>query len=243
MALAYGFNVSNAEKLTEDIASAYKSFGSNIKKEWEVVVTTLQNEWIGPDEQDFEKEFAKRVCKMYAQAQELVKKSIENIVDLTNTWIDFQNKNSLDGKGIGDVKKLSVNNVPALDEKIISHKARTFTEKDDMGLANTNSASKISKDVKEFATGLKKQSKDMFDAIESNKAFFGGQAKQISKYVEAVGETLGEITVAIADLDKALDTLAKSNYKTSDDNIESSLKTASSDIEKLQDDLGDTRWK
>lgn len=242
MNMALGYNVKKADSITTEIARCYKDFGARIKDEWEAVQSKMQLEWIGPDQQDFEKHFVKRVNDMYLTTYDLAKNAITNVETLTNDWIGFQNKNTITGEALGTAKVYKSEASVTQDASIISQKERTFSDSDDMGLANEESAANISSSVSTFVKNLKNNAQTLFGAIDTTNAFFGSQDKALKKYIEKIGEAMAEITSAVKDLDEALATLAKTNYATSDTNIESSLKTAAKDTEASLNELGGTRW-
>lgn len=240
--MAYGFNISKADKITTDIAAAYENFGKKIASEWTTVQSTMQNEWIGPDQQDFELKFVERVCDMYEQCYNLATTAIQNVEKLTNGWIEFQNKNTISGEALGTAKTYASEAVVTVNRFIISRKSRTFTDADNMGLANATSASNISQAFATYAANLKSGATELFGAIDTTNAFFGSQQTALKKYVETIGDTMAEISSAIKDLDIALATLANTNYTTSDSTVETELTTANTETEKLTADLGKTRW-
>ena len=90
-----GYNVKRANELMESIAQAYKDLGIYTKEQWDGVLYILQGQWIGEDEQDFEKRLADRICTLYLNASELANNSIETIAGLAQAWHDFQQKNTI----------------------------------------------------------------------------------------------------------------------------------------------------
>ena len=56
MALGIGYNVKQANELMQNIAEAYKNLGIYTKEQWNGIVDVLQREWVGEDEQDFERD-------------------------------------------------------------------------------------------------------------------------------------------------------------------------------------------
>ena len=92
-----GYNVNKAKELMENIARAYENMGIYTKEQWEGVYRTLQSNWVGEDEQDFETKLAARICTLYVNAYNLAQSSLDTIVGLVNAWYQFQKKNTLDG--------------------------------------------------------------------------------------------------------------------------------------------------
>ena len=92
-----GYNVTKAKELMENIAKAYENMGIYTKDQWEGVYRTLQSNWVGEDEQDFEAKLADRICTLYVNAYNLAQSSVDTIVGLVNAWYQFQQKNTLSG--------------------------------------------------------------------------------------------------------------------------------------------------
>ena len=87
MAMAIGYNVKNAREVANNIKRAYNDLGRYTESEWNNIVRTLQREWIGVDEQDFEKKLAERICTLYVDAHNVANGAINTISNLANAWI------------------------------------------------------------------------------------------------------------------------------------------------------------
>ena len=254
MALAIGYNVSKANELMQDINTAFKNLEGKIYSNWPTLRTKLQTEWVGEDEQDFETKFAETICNMYVNAGNVAQYAINIIENVTNEWYKFQQGNTLSGDastgnsggflGIGgnkfnlDVPKINPN------EKIIQAQLVQLTDSTDRGLTSESSATNIKSSVEEFVNQTKNDTKALFDTIDTGSAFFGSQTSAIKSLIEKAGESISTVTVAVKNLYDALDTLANTNYTTSNDNVSSSISSdAITNMEtQVEGAVGTSRW-
>ena len=241
--LEIGYNISQAKQLMEDIAQHYKDLQNNITSEWENVVSTLQQEWIGEDEQDFEVKFADRICELYDNAHKLAQGACQTIADLAESWEKFQYNNTLDGNTGGNSAPSTID-IPDLsfENPIVSKKDRPLSESDDKGLRSSGSATTIQTTVADYANNLKEAAQNMFSEIQSSNAFFGDQTSSIDAFVAAVGEAIGEVIAAVKDLHTALETLANSNYTSSVQSVTETMGENKTSVETSVDELGDSKW-
>ena len=241
--LEIGYNISQAKQLMEDIAQHYKDLQNNITSEWDSVVSTLQQEWIGEDEQDFEGKFADRICELYDNAHKLAQGACQTIADLAVSWDKFQASNTLDGASGGNSASLTID-IPDLSftNPIVSKKDRPLSEADDKGLRSSSSATTIQTTVEDYANNLKEAAQNMFSEIQSSNAFFGDQTSSIDAFIAAVGEAIGEVIVAVKDLHTALETLANSNYTSSVQSVTETMGENKTSVESSVDELGESKW-
>ena len=239
--LEIGYNVGQAKQLMEDIAQNYKDLANTISGEWDTVVSTLQTEWIGEDEQNFEEKFAARICELYKNAHELAKGSCETIADLAESWQKFQASNNLDGSESGSVTTVEIPDL-SYEEGIVEKKAVTFDEGTDRGLKSSGSATNIQQSVEGYVNNIKEAANNMFSEIKSNNAFFGDQSGSIDAFIAAVGEAIGEVIVAVKDLYTALETLAQSNYSDSVSSVTETMGENTTTVQNSVDELGESKW-
>ncbi len=243
MAFAIGYNVSKANELMNEIAKAYENLGIYTEKEWDNVIRVLQANWVGEDEQDFEKKLADRICNLYENASNLARGCVDTIGRLAGAWYDFQSKNTLDGGTVGSAR-LNIE-VPQIIEKkdIVSVDAnRTIDDNADRGLRDKSSKTAIQEAVNTFVSQIKERTARLFEEIDTNKAFLGEQSSNIKSYVEKVGSSIAEVTIAVRDMYQALETLADSSYTNSLSSLKDEFTKASTDVESQLDDLGSSRW-
>lgn len=251
--MAYiGYNVKQANELMEKIAEAYKNLGIYTPTQWQNVYKTLQSNWIGEDEQDFETKLADRICNLYNNAYNLVQSSLDTIEGLVNAWNEFQQKNTLSGDissgnsgglfGIGG-NKFGVDK-PSIkkNEKIVEPNLIQLTNDMNRGLQSADSKAKIQDSINTFINEIKKQTANLFEEIQTNQAFFGDQTTTIKNYINKVGDAVGEVTVAVKDMYTALDQLAGSSYSSTVESVNQQFGQASSNIDNSLNDLGSSRW-
>lgn len=247
-----GYNVNKAKELMENIAKAYENMGIYTQQQWEGVYRTLQSNWVGEDEQDFEGKLADKICVLYTEAYNLAQNSITTIEGLVNAWYQFQQKNTLDGSvstgnkggflGIGgnsfgiDAPKIRK------EDKIVEPHLITLDNNTNRGLKDAASKTTIKSAVDTFVAQIKSQTATLFDEIQTNQAFFGEQTTTIKSYITKVGDAIAEVTVAIKDMYTALDQLVGTSYTSAQSDIESQFTQASSSVEQSLNDLGNSRW-
>ena len=238
-----GYNVKQAEEVMKEIKNAYNELGLYTSGEWSNLVDTIQAEWVGEDEQDFEQEFAKRLCKLYVNAYNVAQGAISTIAGLVDAWYEFQAKNTLSGGDAAGKSKYSLD-VPTIkpDEEIVKAKIKSIGENVNRGLKDASSRTKIEGGVSTFVKTVQDKTKGLFEAIEVNTAFFGDQTTNIKAYVEAAGAAVGEVTVAVKDLNDALAKLVGTNYTSAISDISTQFSTAKSNVEQSLNDLGSSRW-
>ena len=243
MAFAIGYNVKQANELMDNIADAYKDLGIYTREQWNGVVDALQANWVGEDEQDFEQKLADRICNLYLNASNLAEGCINTIAGLSQAWYDFQSRNTLDGESAIGKSKINID-IPKIkkDDQIVKAKIKTISNNEDRGLRDASSKANIQEAVNTFVGQIKQKTDGLFQEIDSNTAFFGDQTANIKSYIEKVGSAIAEVTIAVKDMNEALEKLANSSYTTASADIKEELTKASSNVETSLNDLGNSRW-
>lgn len=244
-----GYNVNKAKELMENIAKAYENMGIYTEQQWEGVYRTLQANWVGEDEQDFEAKLAARICDLYVNAYNLAQSSIDTIDGLVEAWYQFQQKNTLNGEASEGKKGLFGGNRYRLEPpsikkepKIIEAHLVQLTNDTDRGLKDAASKSNIQSAVDTFVNQIKAQTATLFDEIQTNQAFFGEQTSTIKGYVTKVGDAIAEVTIAIKDMYNALDQLVGSSYSSAQSDIQQQFTQASGAVDQSLNDLASSRW-
>ena len=67
-----GYTPEEINTLMNSIADTYNRLGTTISDGWPAVPQTMQQYWVGEDEQSYEATFAKRICEMYTQSAQIV---------------------------------------------------------------------------------------------------------------------------------------------------------------------------
>lgn len=250
-----GFNLKKADEMIEKVVEEYNNLGIYTKDQWMPLKETLRKEWIGPDELDFEKKLVERICKLYVESYKLAKKCTETLASLSDQWVRFQRKNTIDGSTADNFDAGSI----SIWEKIKNWLTGATTLKyndsiidfvNDLkmdanvnrGLQNANSKANIQSALNDFVLTIKNRTKELFEAIEPNQAFFGEQSSSIKQYIEATGVAIAEVTTAVKDMNDALEVLASSSYTTASSDVSSAYSTAKSTVESSVEELGSSRW-
>lgn len=227
-----GYNVNEINTLMKEIADAYNNLGIYTEEQWKGLLYTLQGQWIGEDEQDFEKKLAERICKLYDDACTLAENAVKTVEATAEAWRSFQQKNNLDGSQIAGDAKFDIQ-TPKItrNSKIVSANIKTIANNANRGLQSESSSQLIKGKVSEFVKAVQDKTKGLFEPIETSKAFMGNQSTAIKTYVERVGVSIGEVTSAVQDMYDALDNLVSANYKTSVEDLSQQFAQAASDAE------------
>ena len=128
------------------------------------------------------------------------------------------------------------------EDQIVKARIKTISNDEDRGLRDASSKVNIQEAVNTFVGQIKQRTDGLFQEIDANTAFFGDQTANIKSYVERVGSAIAEVTIAVKDMNEALEKLANSNYTTSSADIKEELTKASSNVETSLNDLGNSRW-
>lgn len=208
-----GFNVAQANTLMNNMAEAYNKLEVYLPEAWESLLYVIQGNWIGEDEQDFERNLATRLCELNLQSGELVKSAINTVAGLAQSWHEFQQKNTLSGAVASGDSTFNLD-IPSITIKnpVVEPNIKTIANNANRGLQSSASASQIKQKITDFVNGVKKRTGDLFDAIEVNSAFFGEQVSYIKSYITNVGDSVSKITTSVQDMFNALDQLVGSQY-------------------------------
>lgn len=227
-----GYNVEKINELLKSVANSYNSIGEAMATGWSTVRTTLQSEWVGPDEISFQNGLAKRVQELYVDCKDAVDDTITNIKKIGESWRDFQEGNVLSkgtlGIGGSSISKDAIADmvIPALKEypvskTVKSDETKTFSASTNLGLTNgTQSGTNIQKAVKTYVENIHTKVKTLYEGLDSSSAFLGNkQSKNIDAYLSKVGAGLGKLTSCMQDLYDALANLASKNYGDSETTV------------------------
>ena len=244
---AIGYNVANAKKLADDVVDIHTQLKQTITSEWDALLSIMEREWVGEDEQNFEDIFSKRICTLYVNSYNLTKSCAEDILRLINSWSTFQHNNVLssssNGGGMASIVEV---NIPALtDEEIVKPNSFEIAETDTRGLMSANSYSTIMEAVTTYVNAIKQKANDLFESINSSTAFFGEQSAKITSYIKAYNDAVAEVNVAVKDLHDQLEEV-NTSYTTADSDVVSEMETGATKVEtdtqSELDSLGDVRW-
>jgi len=97
-----GYNVLKINEVMKDIVASYLEITRYINSSWLDLRTELRTQWVGPDEQDFEKNFIKRLNDLINSSEQLARNSVDIMYELAVAWADFQDKNTISGESTGE---------------------------------------------------------------------------------------------------------------------------------------------
>ena len=213
MALGIGYNINKAEELMSSIGDAYTSLGTTISAEWPAVSSSLRTNWVGEDELHYEEQVVKRINEMYQNAYVLANIAIGTIGGLAEGWWNFQKKNVFEGESeIESMGNITIE-IPTItkNESILTFETVSYSNTDDRGLKDASSATTIKGAVDSFVSNVKSKMTELLD-MDASSAFFGDQTAKIKAYLEAVSNSMVNVSLAIKDLYTCLDSMASTNY-------------------------------
>lgn len=238
-----GYNVTRINELMKELADAYNRCGNTISEGWPAVSQTMQQYWIGEDEQSYEDTFCKRMCEMYVSACNIVKDLTTNLKNLGTEWHNFQQNNLLDG-----ASKSQANFAANLEdvtitpnEKIISVRIANVSDSTDRGVKD-GALSAIQASMSEYLNNIKSSLQDIYAGIDGSTAFLGSQqSSTINRYIEAIGGSLGSVVTAANDIYTALEKLTQTSYSQSESEVSSQFNSSNVQSE-IEGQLGDMKW-
>lgn len=237
-----GYNVAKANELMKNLAEAYNKCGNTISDGWPAVSQTMQQYWVGEDEQSYENAFCKRMCEMYVAAAQIIRDLNLNLQNLGNEWHTFQKQNILEGAESPAAFAASFE-IPTISEnaEIIKYNPASVTEASDRGVKD-GALSAIQSSMSEYLSSVKTSLQDIYAGIDASTAFLGAQQSvKINEYIETIGNALGSVVTAANDIYSALEKLAQSSYTQSEEQVSSQWNSANVQSE-IEGQLGNMKW-
>ena len=237
-----GYNVAKANELMKNLAEAYNRCGNTIADGWPAVSQTMQQYWVGEDEQSLEDTFCKRMCKMYTNAAQIVRDLNMNLKNLGTEWHEFQKKNVLDGATspttfAANFEEVTINE----NNEIIKYRPASISDATDRGVKD-GALSAIQSAMSEYLTNVKTSLQDIYASIDASTAFLGSQQSvKINEYIEAIGQSLGSVVTAANDIYTALKNLTQTSYTQSEENVSTQFNSSNVQSE-IESQLGDMKW-
>ena len=208
-----GYKPDEEEALKEAIKTAFEKVKGAMNDPWPTFVGVADAEWVGPDEVAAKKSLAKKLKECYQSCVEIVQELGDNINEIHDSWKTMQESFHIDnGEDAekGKIQDLDAFTVTA-DEPELTVEDRDFAKSDFMGLVNgLPSAQKVHEAAVDYANTVKKSIQELYDAIETNKAYFGSQqVEAIKNLIVKIGEILQNLTTAFKDVDIAINAAMK----------------------------------
>lgn len=241
MADFIGYNPTEINSLMEEVAQTYNKLGEYMTEGWSQVSSTMQSNWKGVDEQDYEAKLAKRMNTLYNNTTGLITATLETISSLGESWRDFQNSNRLQG-GDGDSQVANSTiefTIPAVQTydiaSIVKLNENSF-QGENLGL-QSGGGSAIKGAVDSYTSAIESNVRAIYQGIDSNKAFLGSQGQKVNDFIVAVGDAVKELATDVEDMYQALDTLTDSGYSTADSDASSSIDSAKSQVDQAVSEI------
>lgn len=237
MDFSLGYNLTKIGELMDELKTANDNTQKNIKSCFEDLKVRLRANWIGPDQQAFEKKLVERLQNLQMDAKNLVDAGIETVHSLATAWVEHQATNVFEGEARIDVDKMGLK-VPdkifcsILHESMVVYNEITFTGNENLGLAYSNSLGLMKSALETFVSTIKRYTNDLFASIDVNNAFYGDvQRSALKGYIEKVGYAVGEVQSCIKDFDEAMAILAGTNYDNAQTGVQEKFDAATSTVE------------
>ena len=237
-----GYTPAQINELMRTIVDSYTHVGNVISDGWPAVSQTMQQYWVGEDEQSYENKFCERMCEMYTSACQIVTDLNNNLRQLGEDWHTFQQKNSLDGAASPESFPVNLENIAVpRNDKIISYKQASINDSTARGV-KAGALSAIQSSMSDYLRNIKTSLQDIYSGLDASKAFIGAQqSAAINSYIEKLGNALGTVVTAANDIYTALQALTQTSYSQSEEQVSTQMNSSNvqSDIESQ---LGDMKW-
>lgn len=240
-----GYNLQEAKNVISKVRDNYIQLDKSIVSGWEALKRKLRSEWIGYDEEDFEKKFAQRLIELSVAASEMTNNSMQTIYNLAKAWHDFQAQNTLDG-GKLEIESFNLEFEPTSPRNSESIPAGGLTLSDGTtrGLKNgTASAGTLQEAVSSFVNNIRQKAENLANSISTERAFSGEQSTAIKNYLKKCGEVSAAIATSVDDLNTAIDTLLRGNYAASMEKVSEEFESATSSLNSTLNDISSGRWE
>ena len=215
-----GYNIAEVNSVLLMLKSSYNDLGDKMANPWPALQNTMQEKWIGPDEQAYEGKFAKDICDLYVTCKETIQTLIDNVTRLGQSWEEFQKTNVIEDTAV----KANGNTVLAevrLDDnklaevlRIVSVKERNFGYMENLGLSDPLAYYAINRAIETYVNDVKNEVNKLYQGITASKAFLGGkQAQEIDAYIVRIGVAVGNLSTSHDQIREALLQLVNNYYR------------------------------
>jgi hypothetical protein len=240
-----GFNIDRANEAMEGVNGAYSEVTNEISARWDEFVNALRNEWVGPDEQDFEKKLKARLESLERAMKSLASDTVNIFDELAQSWAKFQDSNTISGDSTGAAAELirHLRKPTITNPAVLNFAARMFDSSTNFGLTNANAADSLRGSLESFVASVRSRTESLFSQIDTNAAFYGeNQAAKLQMLKDKVGAAVATVATSIKDLDDAMAVLV-GGYNTADSTIAEAVETASGNVESSVETATEgTRW-
>lgn len=230
-----GYRIGKIEELATSIVKSYNTLGEKMADGWTNLSTTMEAEWVGPDELSYETQLATDICTLYANCLEAVNSLTLNVKTVADDWRNFQRNNVLEGLVIENVvgdafKELEIPEMTSYDiASVVKAGTPTFGADTLMGLTNgLSSAANIKKEFDSYVNNVYTNVKSLYDSFAEliGVAFEGGNTKtSLEGYLTQVYESIAKLSTCHKSIYEALDQLIN-KYQEMDEALSSKIDTA-----------------
>jgi hypothetical protein len=251
------FNLKAAQSLINQISDTYTTLRDEISNGWEDIVNVLQKNWVGVDEQNYERIFANRIVDLYNCSGKVILYTAETIEKIAKAYVEAQSANTFEGQTAIDVSSYSAGFFEAADTlistvipyisdpdyNIVAVRPRTFTEDMDLGLTSSMAANEIKTEINNYVNRINKTGQSSFyECSKGVDSFVTNEEvkKYLKGFIESSAEATTEINTAVRVMYDAVDKLVTQPYSGIAKNLTDNLSEAASDIKKTN--IGNSRW-
>ena len=238
-----GWNPQKINDLLQELADSYTKIGTTISDGWPTVQTTMEQYWVGPDEENYERAFCKRMNQLYVDAYQTVNWLKTTLFQLADDWHQYQLQNVLEGSG-GANDVVSIENPEiTLNDKLIQEKKFEAGAGVARGIKD-GAYSAIQSSMSTYLSDIKSSLQNLYSGIDSSTAFLGAkQSQAINQTIETIGNSIASVVTAANDIYTAVQTLAGTNYEASEETVSSEMSSATSNYQSnVESTLGDMKW-
>ena len=230
-----GYNIGAVNDLASDIKKSYNSLGEIMSQPWPALRTTMQAEWIGPDEQSYEGLLAKDICTLYEVCRDTIQTLMRNVVAIGEAWKEFQSKNIISGaesfEAVGALATAIT--LDGFDiASVVKREPVDFTYYTNYGLVNGQSSyNSINVALEQYISEVKAGVNSLYQSLDSSKAFLGGgQADTVNEYMVRIGQAVSNVSTAHNSIKEALATLL-ANYNAQVNEINTQVNAAGNETQ------------
>ena len=215
-----GYNIQEIENLANAVKASYSSLGKIMAEPWPTLQNTMQAEWVGPDEQSYEKKLSDDIVLLYNVCSESITTLMRNIIAMGEAWKEFQKRNVIDGaptyNAVGQLEAgMTLTPYDIVKDGRVTVKAPQYNRETNYGLTNgQGSYNVINNALEAYISGVKAGVDTLYRSLDSSKAFLGGgQAAAVNEYMVRIGQAVANLSTSHNQIKEALATLL-ANYNT-----------------------------
>lgn len=219
--ITIGYNVKNIQTLVDTIEESKETIKGAMSNGWDSVITTMQANWVGTDEQSYEDQLAKRINGLYESCLTAIDGVITNIGEIGRTWTTFSAGNIIEGAQTFDTESNLRSKVESLIQSAKEKLRSAFSNKEvvqmrkvsigdatSVGLKSAQAGDTIEKEIATYVSNVRSAIGDLYSSLEIKTAFLGEQqSSAISKYLTEIGKSIADLATCVKTMVQHLNTL------------------------------------